>query len=63
MRMITVSQLNEPERFSALYQAMIIGVQIEGGYIKQLHRYYEAGELICKFVLREVEHAEMVGKS
>ena len=54
-RVIRVNQLKEPERYQALYEAMMDGTQVEGGYVMQYTEYREYGELICKFTLREVE--------
>ena len=52
MKIIRVDQLREPERYAALYDAMMDGTEIEGGYVMQYTEYHEAGELICKFTLR-----------
>ena len=58
MKTIRVSQLKEPERYQALYEAMMDGTEIEGGYIKCRSEYTEAGEKIAKFTLREVDSQE-----
>ena len=52
MKTIRVSQLKEPERYEALYEAMMNGTQVEGGYVMEYTEYHDAGELVCKFTLR-----------
>lgn len=32
---------------------MMNGTEIEGGYVVQYTEYHEAGELVCKFTLRD----------
>ena len=55
MRTIRVSEFKEPERFRALYDALLSGTKIEGGYVRQYAVSAEAGELVCKFVLRDAD--------
>ena len=52
-RIIKIDQLKEPERYETLYEAMMDGTQVEGGYVMQYTEYDDAGELVCKFTLRD----------
>ena len=52
---IRINQLREPERYQALYQAMMDGTEVEGGYVMEYTEYNEFGELVCKFTLRPAE--------
>jgi len=54
-RVIKVSQLKEPERYQALYEAMMNGTEVEGGYVMQYTEYPEDGQTVAKFTLRERE--------
>ena len=55
MKTIIVNQRTDPQRYQALYDAMMDGTEIEGGYVMEYTEYHEAGELVCKFTLRESE--------
>jgi len=59
-RIIKISQLKEPERYDALYEAMMTGTEIEGGYVMQYTETHEDGQTIARFTLREaaIEPAE-----
>ncbi len=55
MKEIRLSQLKEPERYQALYEAMMTNTTVEGGHVEMYTEYHEAGELVCKFTLREAD--------
>ena len=57
---IRINQLKEPDRYQALYDAMMGGTEVEGGYVMEYTEYREYGELVCKFTLRpaETSHSE-----
>ena len=61
MKVINVSQLREPERYEALYEAMMDGTQVEGGYVSMNTEYHDARELVCKFTLRPAATTHSVG--
>lgn len=54
-RIIKISHLKEPERYEALYEAMMSGTEVEGGYVMQYTETHEGGQTVARFTLREVE--------
>jgi len=53
VKTIIINPGEEPERYETFYEAMMSGTVVEGWHIMQYSEYDEAGELICKFMLRE----------